>query len=680
LLGFVLFAPMALGGSGVKGFGFSELKDQAREIKEEGEKEKQTKPGGDDDETVDFSYAETISGLDVCALVSQLQIVSLRGRAGPMPDDRKMLGLYTPGAVVIPSLVQPKTAVKYVKFLMINPLMAEHGIPILIGTKLGDLPVAFGGEKDGIFAPLPSMLTVAAADSGSTTRKLAGLYAEHLDVMGFSFQIGPCLSLAPVLPDVRAGKDCLGSDPVFIGETAEFFLEAANERNMLTLFTGFPGAYWNRQENTPAALLTPNSQLMSTDFLPFQRAINAGARMIRVESVYAPLIDMNKPACLSEKIIQGVLRDQLDYEGVIVSGPLDAMKLPPGYSLGDAAIEALLAGADMIYWERSGVHVMKAIERVIKAVEDGLLARELLESKVQRILQMKEHVGLRKRGFPNEKAADKLKSRKDLPALAHRIECQSVTVVKNEGGVLPLAKGKSLPVGVTGVVGVDTLAELLKAELKHVARQSIVTAKHGNEIYDFEIDRLISRAKGARTVVVVVTENIRTQGKTRLIREFKKLGAQVVVVLAGYPHSLGDFSEADAIVLTYCDAAATDAAMSAVANTLLGKAALALDPPAEMISVKAGEEVIFDAMEWVRTPAGRLPVNVGGAFMSGLGIQYEADSVVKKVKWKFGDGKKSSNMRVGHVYRKPGEYTATLTVTGAMKEELSAVIHVAAGL
>ena len=72
-------------------------------------------------------------------------------------------------------------------------------------------------QKEDYFAPLPTMMAVAAADDPVATRELAGLYAEHLALMGFSFQMGPCLALAPDLPGAKGGIQCLGSEPAFGG-------------------------------------------------------------------------------------------------------------------------------------------------------------------------------------------------------------------------------------------------------------------------------------------------------------------------------------------------------------------------------------------------------------------------------------------------------------------------------
>ncbi len=648
----------------VRGFGLSEAGEEAA-------KEKANTPAAA--WTVEAAIAE----MSLRARVSQLLMVTLAGRLGPDASERQILENYTPGAVIISNLTRPRNAVDYAVALQSNPVSRKHGVPMLIGADLAELPVVFGMEKEDYFAPLPTMLAVAAADDPAATRDLAALYAEHLALMGFSFQMGPCLALAPDLPGAKGGLQCLGADPAFVGETAEVFLQAFHERELAVLFTGFPGGQWNQTDTAPPMLLTPASAMAVQDLAPFKRAVLGGARMLLVGNILTPHLDKDHGAAsISPKVMKGLLRDDLLYPGIIVAGPIDGLAVGERATHGDAAVAALKAGADMLLWQQPGIHVMKAAETVVQAVESGELPESSINVSVTRVLQLKEDLGLRGRKAPDVKDVDKLEKRKAYPLAARKIERQSITIVRNNDGVLPLSKERSRPVGVTGVIGVPELREALKKELKTVAQQNISTAKHGGEIYSFEIHRLTSRAEGVRTVIIVLTNEIRAQGKVELIRELKDIGARVVVVLVGYPHTLGDLEEADAIVVAYCDPAASSAAMSAVSEALLGKSSVAVRPPASEVTVKAGEPFTLDVFQWVRSPAGRLPVSLEPPFVQGTGHSLVLPETIKKVRWEFGDGGKSSEHTSSHAYAAPGNYTLTLSVTDSTGESDSGAVHV----
>ncbi|MFO7976571.1 MAG: glycoside hydrolase family 3 N-terminal domain-containing protein [Candidatus Hydrogenedentota bacterium] len=663
---FVVFACLvsAAGVAQVRGFGLSEAGEETEE-----------KKGGDASST--WTLEGAIGAMSLRTRVSQLQMVKLEGRLGPDASERRILENYTPGAVIVSNLTRPRNAVDYIAALQQNPVRMQHGVPVLIGADLAELPVAFGMQKTDHFAPLPTMLAVAAADDPVATRQLADLYAEQLATMGFSFQAGPCLALAPDLPDAKGGLQCLGSNPGFVGETAEIFLRTFAERDLAVLFTGFPGGYWNQSGDAPPMLLTPERAMTGQDLVPYKRAIRGGARMILVGNILTPHLDKeHSTASLSPRIMKGLLRDELLYPGLVVAGPIDGLGVSAGVSQGDAAVAALKAGADMLLWERPGVHVMKAIETIVQAVEEGKISEASINVSVTRVLQLKEDLKLRTKEFAAERDVDRLEKRKTYPEAARRIERRSVTLVRNNSDVLPLTRERSTPVGITGVVGVSELFDLVKKDLKNVAQQNIVTAKHGGEIYDFEIHRLTSRAKGVRTVVIVLTNEIRAQGKVELIRKLKALGARVVVVLVGYPYTLDDLKEADAIIVMYSNPAASTAAMNAVAEALLGKGSIAVRPPEETLQVAVETPLPLNALEWSRSPAGRLPVTLESPFVSGSGYSFLTPDMIKKVRWDFGDGATSKELVVQHTYKTPGKYTIALTVKGASGESASGIAHV----
>ncbi|HPJ99673.1 MAG TPA: glycoside hydrolase family 3 N-terminal domain-containing protein, partial [Candidatus Hydrogenedentes bacterium] len=335
----------------------------------------------------EWAIESTVAGMSLRTRVSQLLMVTLQGRLAPDATERQLLENYTPGAVLISSLTRPRDAVDYIAALQRTPVRGQHGVPMLIGADLADLPVVFGMQKEDYFAPLPTMMAVAAADDPVATRGLAALYAEHLALMGFSFQMGPCLALGPDLPYAKGGLQCLGANPAFVGETAEIFLQSFAERDLAVMFTGFPGGQWNQTGTAPPMLFTPASLLPTRDLLPFQRAVLGGARLILVGNIVVPHLDkQNAAASISPAVMTGLLREKLLYPGIIVAGPIDGLGVGKGATQGDAALAALKAGADMLFWRQPGIHVMKAAEAVVQAVENGHYPESAINASVTRVL------------------------------------------------------------------------------------------------------------------------------------------------------------------------------------------------------------------------------------------------------------------------------------------------------
>lgn len=616
-----------------------------------------------------------LQALDLRERVAQLMLVTTEGGPSANSSDRALLRQYSPGGVVIPTVLTPGTAADYVSGVRGNAMEGTHGIPLLVGTSLSDLPKHWKGDEQ-FFAPLPSLMALSAAGDPDATRRYASFIAEHLKLMGFNFHLGPSLELAPVLPDAKGGVECLGSDPGFVGTTGAAIFEVLAEQGILAMPMGFPGGGWNREGKGPAVLLTPGAQVMEKDLLPFVRAIESGVPMIHVGNTLTPTLDAAIPASLSRVVMQDLLRVKLGFKGVIVAGPMDEPDIARLRDPSEAAVAALHAGADMIYWRQAGQRVMKSVDEIVQAVQSGVVSQDVIDAALTRVLRMKQEYGLLEREPPEAKDSDRELRRKRQQEEVFYVERRSITLVQNRNNVLPLTKQGSQPIAVTGVVGVDELQKELEEYLKPIAQQPIVTARHGGEIYDFEIRRVTQNTHGARTVICTLTPELRKAGQVELIQRLKEDGANVVVVLIGYPQSLADVALADAIVLSYSDPKRCEMSMKAVAEALAGEGAVSILPLAADVKTQVGKEEVFTVFDIIRSPAGRLPVAVESQFPAGLAVAYDPRTTLKKVVWDFGDGSRAKDATTKKVFKNPGRYPVTLTVVDQSGEETSRTIQV----
>ena len=603
--------------------------------------------------------------------LSQMMLATMQGSKGPSVDDLALLKAYTPGGVVIRHVYNPANAAVYAS--RVRGVEAITGIPLLVGTDLYELTQPGRTALTG-FAQMPSMLSVAAANDPETTGMLAQLIAEHLTVLGFNLDLGPVLELAPVLSGARGSIYSLGSDAEFAAEAGEAICTALLERNVLPMPMGFPGGGANRaprsrssDKRTPAVLLTPAPAVFETDLLPYQRAIASGAPMIHVGNTLCPTLDpASVPASLSRIVVSDILRGKLGFKGVIAAGPLDSEDIASMCDPADAAIGAILAGADMLYFRGTDNLVMRVVDRLAGAVVDGLLTEERINASVARILAVKTNPEIFAPNDTSDIQAEKLGKDKDITNATLGVERKAITLVRNNGGILPLSKETSMPIGITGVTGVDELQEYLEKELKRVPAQCINSAHHLGEIQDFEIERIVGHIRGLRTMVCIFTDALRPYGQLELVRQIKAREIRVVAVLLGYPRYLEEIAEAgaDAILLAYCDEAAHAETIAAMAEILMGEGPIALRTPPSVSGIKAGETRRFDIRELVRVPTGRLPVTLSSQFPAGLALGYDPTAAVKKAEWDFGDGKREKKPAVEHSFAQPGEYTVTLNVTG----------------
>lgn len=628
-------------------------------------------------ETAEYdTIAQRIESLTVRERVAQLMIVTAMGMPLPNAADRQLVARYTPGGVIIPPLLRPGNVVEYANSLHnLSPTRAKR-IPLFVAADPYAL-ATYGWGPDEYFPPLPSLLAVAAANDPTATQGLASLIGDQLALLGVNMQWGPSLELAPDLPEIPGTIHCLGSSPQFAGDVAAAFVETMITRGILPVPTGFPGGGQNRKGDGPAVLFTPSALLNGEDLLPYRRAVESGAELIHVGATYVPTVDnVNKAACLSPVVMGKLLREDLGFTGVIVAGPPDIQDVTQLLRPDEAVLQMFRAGADMIYWTHTDIRVVKTIEYIVKAIEDGNLDQKVIDSALERVLELKERHKLFERPAGQKRSAEKLERKKQYPEAAYDVERKSITVVVNRNNTLPLAQKSRWPVGITGVVAVEELQEPLGKYIKHVSAQPIKTAEHTGDIQQFEIDRLTRRNNGIKTVVYVTTSKVRMGGQLRLIEELKSSGKRVVVVLMGYPDGLADLAAADAAVLAYCRPDAAEESMRAVADVLYGEAPVGILAASSDPVVTAGVPEQYNALDLIRVPAGRLPVTIGDAFAAGLGLAYDPSLSVKKVEWVFGDGDKDKGLVVTKAFNEPGRYPVTLTVTDTSGAESSRTFHV----
>lgn len=620
------------------------------------------KPG----ELPKLSVDEALEKLDLPARVAQLLLVTLQGEIAPNAGDLKYLREYTPGGVIVRQAGLPTEAQLYVARVRGAELLT--GIPMLVGCDLYALARANRGIPSQ-FVQLPSLLSLAAAHDSGATDRFARILATHMHGMGFDLSLGPSLELAPTIKDAQGTIYTFGSDPVFAADAGATLITALNEAGVAAAPMGFPGGGANRRPKEPAVLLTARNELATRDLLPYARALGHGTQAIHVGNTLVPTIDKSRlPASLSPAVINQLLREEMGFEGLVIAGPLDSEEVTNAHDPVEAAMRALDAGADLLYFQTTLSTAARVVDKLSAAVAAGDFPRDVIDRAARRVIARKLDIRAMRPTPAVEKDAKKLENKRAIVEEAYAVERKAITLIKNNGGVLPLTREGSTPAGITGVVGVDELYFLLEKPLKILAQQPIGTARHLGEIQDFEIDRVTQHAEGVKTAIVVLTDQLRPYGQRKLVSGLKEKGAKVVVILLGYPGNAAVLDEADAVLLAYCDGSSYAQTLRALGDVLLGKGALTLRSDLPVIPAKVGERRAFNVADIVRSPAGRLPMALGEAFPAGFSVNYGGQALVKHAEWDFGNGASAKGTQVEYAYPAAGQFTLQVRVSGEDKE------------
>lgn len=601
---------------------------------------------------------------EVRAMTAQLMIVTPQGVPSPDAEDALFFRTYTPGGIILPKLMRPSTAAAYVAALRSLPLETRSGQPLLIGANLYELPNYELGPRN-FFPALPSLLSISAAHDPDTTAALGKLMTELATAIGINFHLGPSLELAPTRKGARGTIHTLGGNSDFVAESGIQLIKAFEAGGVLPMPTGFPGGGNDRTRDEPPVLQRNGDAFLTNDLFPYAMAIEAGVPLIHVGNTRVPGIDpQGLPASLSPAVIRGLLRNTLEFDGIVVAGPMDHPDITAEFDPTSAALMAFKAGADMVLWDSAGTRVAKSIDEIAVAVIRANVSGQMVRDAHKRVGDFKKAHALMDRDFPKAKEAEVFERKRRYPKATYAMERRALTLIRNRGALLPLREDADTPVGITGVFGVEELYKPLEKEFrKQVAMQPLATARHGGRVMDFEIDRAERTLKLAETVVCILSSKLRSRGQVELVQKMASMGKRIVAVVVGDPSLAAKLGGVDAIVLSYADDEALKSSMQAVADVLIGRPPIDILPYQRELHVRTGQELTVNVFDVIRTPVGRLPLRLSPEFPAGTAVAYPPAGAVDKVLWDFGDGKREKGETAAHAYNTPGRYELTLEVT-----------------
>lgn len=207
--------------------------------------------------------------------------------------------------------------------------------------------------------------------------------------------IGLNMNLAPVVdvPQVETSfiyKRSYGRGAENTATYTGRLIETMNESNMISVMKHFPGYGDNVDTHTGIAIDNrPYQNFEDVDFLPFEKGIEAGAPCILVSHNIVKCINEEKPASLSENTIK-ILREELKFSGIIMTDDLAMDAVKSYVENGEAAVQAVLAGNDMII----SSDFVKQKKEILEAIDKGIISENVIDTAVRRILAFKYAYGI----------------------------------------------------------------------------------------------------------------------------------------------------------------------------------------------------------------------------------------------------------------------------------------------
>ncbi|MCD6091522.1 MAG: serine hydrolase [Bacteroidales bacterium] len=285
----------------------------------------------------------------------------------------------------------------------------------------------------------PYQMTLGAIESDSLIFEMGKEIGRQCSRIGIHMNFAPVvdINVNPKNPVINSRS--FGDNPEKVGEKALAYLDGLQSQNILASAKHFPGHGDTEFDSHKTLPIINHSyeRLNSVELVPFKKLINSGLSGIMVAHLYIPALENeeNLASTLSPKIIKGLLRDSLQFKGLVITDALDMEGVTKYVKPGEIEVRALLAGNDLLLLPKD---VPRAISSISKALKNGRISETYFEEKVKKILKYKYRAGLsKKQTVVLENLIDDLNNPYAL-ALNRSLYEEATILLKNENEFLPL--------------------------------------------------------------------------------------------------------------------------------------------------------------------------------------------------------------------------------------------------
>lgn len=284
----------------------------------------------------------------------------------------------------------------------IATIQAHAAIPLMVTIdeegggvdRLGDV---------GFFPPQDAALKVASSGNPNVARQEGATLANELKAMGINVDLAPVVDVWTTPTPAELYTRFYGSAPSVVEKYAGAFLQGLQQHGIAGTLKHWPGIGSTSQDphDTLPTISHGKAELQATDFAPFQSLLADDPAMIMVTHVMVPAYDQQFPATFSPTLVDGVLRGQLGYQGVVMTdslymGGIKAFLHDDNlYSeLPKAAVLAIQAGDDLLEGAFDTTSMAAMVHALKAAVASGQISRSRIDESVRRILMLKARFGM----------------------------------------------------------------------------------------------------------------------------------------------------------------------------------------------------------------------------------------------------------------------------------------------
>ena len=423
------------------------------------------------------------------------------------------------------------------------------------------------------------------------TRNTDLAYQMGLQIAKECRAIGIGQNYAPVV-DINNNSDnpiinvrSYGEDPELVSMMGDAFIKGMQDGNVIATAKHFPG-HGDTDIDSHSDLPVLNfdrSRLDNLELIPFKNAIKNNVMSVMIAHLSLPSLDneSNVPASLSKNIINGLLIDEMNFKGLVVTDALNMAGVVKHFSAEEVALRCVNAGVDLILMPQGESVSISAIEN---AVNSGTLSEEQINNSLRKILNAKEWLKLNENKISDVNKVSQVVNSDEAKKISRQIADESLTLVKNDGNIVPFNNASEQS---CLIVSLNNGNEKANSDY-FLNRFTDLNKFKSFSYYDLTgningINDVVADAANYDVIIVPIYAKVKIKTGTvglpesqiSLINSLTASGKKVVVVSFGNPYLIQGFPDVSSYICAYADAGTSiDAAIDSFYGTIKFKGKL----------------------------------------------------------------------------------------------------------
>jgi len=451
---------------------------------------------------------------------------------------------------------------------------------------------AHAGEVCGCVARItegvsvfPGNMALGAVGSETYARRAAEATASELASLGINVNFAPVLDISSDPRNPGVGARSFGSDPASVARLGAAAIEGMQANGVRATAKHFPGlgeALVDSHDELPVVHASAD-ELEGRELVPFRAAIDSDVSFVMTAHCAFPSLDATRtPGTLSKPILSGVLRERMGFGGITITDCLEMLSIEKDFPAPRAALQAVGAGATMLLICHTREKQVAAMEALARAADCGEIPSGTVESATAIVSSVKKRLR-----FPEQSAARIEPER----SLSEQIAVEAVTIVRNNGSLLPLRLDADEKLAVV-VPAFDALTKVEETAQPHEVLLNELQRRHGRVLYqkiavepsEAETRGCLETAESADKLLILTYNLHMYASQARLVCALLESKKPAVVAAVRDPFDLALLPEAAASVATYCF---RECSLKALVEVLFGeieakgKLPVSLDVPEE---------------------------------------------------------------------------------------------------